>query len=266
MREESEAERMLRAQREWQKARKDGGVGDPRSKSDDTRTSPSLADGSPAPTRRRKWPVLAGVGLLAVGVAVFAGRNVGPLSEGGSGGIFGLAKDAPADCKRLAASPIEGGQDKYGNSLGVTLPRVNGPAAIAACSAAVEKDPNDAKSWRRLARAYLAALVYAGYSEDVYNDKYVHALQRASSLGDIPSFATLIFLEGKDVSRREALTTAHEAIDLLNKVELKGPEDYFYKAAVLSRAIELESVIYPAQNPEYNAMDWVGQGIEKKKK
>jgi hypothetical protein len=153
-----------------------------------------------------------------------------------------LGNDATEDCRTLASNPIENGEDKLGKPLGAPLQTMSGPAAVAACSAAIRQEPQDAKSWRRLARAYMASMSFSGLDQRENWPKMVSALETAASLGDIPSRTQLTILNiNSSRNRNEILRDSKQLAEQLEKQQLSEPQDIFFHGILLSRILELEA-------------------------
>lgn len=236
---ESEAKRMLRQQKEWQQARHSG-------RSEDTEQPQQ----KPPKRTSRRLIMWGGVGVAClVGYSMLQGNSSPPAgpTQGVAGVILGLTKNAATDCRNLAAQPIEAGANKYGEPNGIPFSAILGPSAVGACSKAVENNPKDAESWRRLGRAYIASASYAGFNEEESSAKAGAALNKAAELGDVPA-SVLVTIMGFDGSqtKSEILSKSKTLAEKIRSKGSLGSRDLFYYAVLHTVIMEIES-LYDAQ-------------------
>lgn len=187
--------------------------------------------------------------LFGVGAACLAGYGLlsanDPVSSGSSGGvaaIFGLGRNAAEVCRALASQPIEAGQNQYGEPNGVSLPTMLGPPAVEACSAAVEDNPNDAESWRRLGRAHIASASFFGADQTLSSQMAKEAFIRAAELGDIPAgvIALTMRFDGSETHQQVIDKGQKLALAIKNNGQLDAKEQ-FYKAVLTTVLMESEA-------------------------
>lgn len=157
-----------------------------------------------------------------------------------------LADIAPKDpikgCEVLAGSPIEGGVNKFGEPLGRTLTEIVAPAAVKACEEAVRENPSDAASWRRLAKAYHAGILYHGFDKDRYQKLYFDAIFKSGESGDYQSLVTgTIYNPGRTFTRDEVIDLARRLINNTNKFPDEKLENKFYRLIMKAHLARIEA-------------------------